>query len=151
LKKLFTSLLAGSVGLTSCAYVTHSEQTAADRYLNGNCKEIFLSSRTSASPTGYGYQYYRYQKRAFAVANFNGQQYCGFASGGTQDSLTGIFAAGQIFLSGRTNAGQMGSLSRSEIQELALKYCQSQLPSNLRCEIFAEDDTILNPPPTYRR
>ncbi len=151
MKKILSYLLISLVSLTSCAYVTHSEQTAADRYLTGNCKEIFLSSRTSASSTGFGYQYYRYQKRAFAVANYNGQQFCGFASGGTQDSLTGLFAASQILLSGRTNAGQVGSLSRGEIQEQALRFCQSQLPSNLKCEIFAEDDTIINPPPDYKR
>jgi hypothetical protein len=116
--------------LSSCAYVTQSEQTAADRYLKGPCKDLFLSSRTSSSSYlgDIGYQYLRYTTRAFAVANYGDRQFCGMANDG------GGFHVGG---------------SRTAANEKALSICNNQLPSGLTCSIFAENDTIINVPPNY--
>ena len=113
-----------TVGLSSCAYTTSSEVTSADRYLKNNCKEAYLSSRTSVSSDGFGYQYHRYRVRAFAVANYGDTQVCGWWHGpwGTP---------------------------QSEANLMAVNSCNQKLPRGLTCTVYAEDDRIVNSPPNY--
>ncbi len=112
------------VGLASCAYTTSSEVTSADRYLKGNCKEAYLSSRTTVSSDGAGYQYHRYRVRAFAVANYGDTQVCSWWHGpwGTPQSQANL---------------------------MAVNSCNQRLPQGLTCAVYAEDDRIVNAPPNY--
>ena len=112
------------VGLASCAYTTSSEVTSADRYLKDNWKEAYLSSRTSVSSDGFGYQYHRYRVRAFAAANYGDTQVCGWWHGpwGTP---------------------------QSEANLMAVNSCNKRLPQGLTCAVYAEDDRIVNAPPNY--
>jgi hypothetical protein len=98
--------------------------TSADRYLKNNCKEAYLSSRTSVSSDGFGYQYHRYRVRAFAVANYGDTQVCGWWHGpwGTP---------------------------QSEANLMAVNSCNQRLPQGLTCAVYAEDDRIVNVPPNY--
>jgi hypothetical protein len=121
--KLCLPLIA-LVSLASCAYTTSSEVTSADRYLKGDCKEAYLSSRTSASSDGFGYQYHRYRVRAFAVANYGDTQVCSWwhAPWGTPQTQANL---------------------------MAVNSCNQRLPQGLTCTVYAEDDRIVNAPPNY--
>jgi hypothetical protein len=112
--------------LTSCAYVTPREQSAADTYLFGQCKELFLSTRTNLTQSGFGYQYYRYINRVFAVANYENSQFCAFHTGGIQ-------------------------VSHNVLANNAIEACSRRLPDGLRCVTFAIDDQIINIPPRYSK
>lgn len=112
--------------LTSCAYVTPREQSAADTYLFGQCKELFLSTRTNLTQSGFGYQYYRYINRVFAVANYENSQFCAFHTGGIQ-------------------------VSHNVLANNAIEACSKRLPDGLRCVTFAIDDQIINIPPRYSK
>lgn len=122
-KSLFLTLPL-LISLVSCAYTTSTEVTSADRYLKGNCKEAYLSSRTSASSDGFGYQYHRYRVRAFAVANYGETQVCSWWHGpwGTPQSQANL---------------------------MAVNGCNQRLPQGLTCVVYAEDDRIVNAPPNY--
>lgn len=122
-KSLFLTLPL-LISLVSCAYTTSSEVTSADRYLKGNCKEAYLSSRTTVSSDGYGYQYHRYLVRAFAVANYGDNQVCSWWSGGW-------------------------GTPQSQANIMAVNSCNQRLPQGLTCVVYAEDDRIVNAPPNY--
>lgn len=125
-KRLIICILAvaNMISLIGCAYVTSNEQAAATRYLKGACQEAFLSSRTSVSSDGFGYQYHRYKPRAFAVANYGDTQVCNW-----------------YFASWNTPQGQ--------VNQSALNLCNGRMPAGMPCQIFAEDDRIINAPPNY--
>lgn len=123
--KLLFPLLISIVFLSGCAYTTDGEIVSAEKYLTGNCKEAFLSSRTAASSDGFGYQYHRYRVRAFAVANYgNSQEYSWWH-------------------------GPWGT-PQSQANKMALNGCNQKLPSGMTCAIFAEDDRIVGIPPNYQ-
>lgn len=122
--KVVITFLVISLSLHGCAYVTVSERVAAEKYLKKQCLEAYLSSRTAVSSDGFGYQYWRYKPRAFAVANYGGQQVCGWYAGGWGDD-------------------------RARINNLAINSCNKYLPSGFVCELFAVDDSIVGEPPTY--
>lgn len=123
MNKVSLLLICSIVSLASCAYTTSTEVASADRYLKGDCKEAYLSSRTSVSSDGFGYQYHRYRVRAFAVANYGDTQVCSWWSG--------------------------GSVSQSHANLMALNGCNQRLPQGLTCVVYAEDDRIVNAPPNY--
>ncbi len=108
--------------LASCAYTTQSEVTFAERYLKGNCKEAYLSTKTAVSSDGFGYQYHRYKVRAFAVANYGDTQVCAWWSGG---------------------------FSQIHANSMAINSCNQRLSRGLTCVVYAEGDRILNVPPNY--
>lgn len=124
MQKIYSLMVLVMLLVTGCAYVTSNEQTAATRYLKGACQEAFLSSRTSASSDGFGYQYHRYKPRAFAVANYGDAQVCNwyYAAWGTP---------------------------QSQVNQSALNLCNGRMPPGMPCQIFAEDDSIINAPPNY--
>lgn len=123
MKKSLLLALPLMISLVSCAYTTSSEVTSADRYLKGDCKEAYLSSRTSVSTDGFGYQYHRYRVRAFAVANYGDTQVCSWWSS--------------------------GFVSQSHANLMAVNSCNRRLPQGLTCVVYAEDDRIVNAPPNY--
>jgi len=121
---IFILAIASMISLIGCAYVTSNEQAAATRYLKGACQEAFLSSRTSVSSDGFGYQYHRYKPRAFAVANYGDTQVCNW-----------YYAA--------------WNTPQSQVNQSALNLCNGRMPPGMTCQIFAEDDRIINAPPNY--
>jgi hypothetical protein len=122
--KLLLLLPLTVLGISGCAHVTSGERVAAERYLKSSCLEAFLSSRTTVSSDGFGYQYWRYQPRAFAVANYGDQQVCGWYRG----------AAGA---------------NRNSINEEAIQACNKYLPPGLVCGLFAVDDSIVGIPTSH--
>lgn len=122
--KLLFLLPLIALGVSGCAHVTTGERVAAERHLKSPCLEAFLSSRTTASSDGFGYQYWRYQPRAFAVANYGDQQVCGWYR------------------------GSVGA-DRSSINEEAIQTCNKYLPPGLVCGLFAVDDSIVGVPTSH--
>ncbi len=112
------------LGISGCAHVTSGERVAAERYLKSPCLEAFLSSRTTSSSDGFGYQYWRYKPRAFAVANYGDQQVCGWY------------------------VGAVGA-DRNAINQAAIQTCNQYLPSGLVCGLFAIDDTVVGVPASH--
>jgi len=122
--KLLLLLPLTVLGISGCAHVTSGERLAAERYLKSPCLEAFLSSRTTSSSDGFGYQYWRYKPRAFAVANYGDQQVCGWY------------------------AGALGA-DRGAINQAAIQTCNQYLPSGLVCGLFAVDDSVVGVPASH--
>ena len=103
--------------LTSCAYMTTEESDAALTHLTGVCRELYVNSRTSVTPSGFGYQYHRYKPRAFAIGKSKGE-------------CVAFYYVGSW------------GVSEAVVSQNAIEGCQ-RIADNGRCELFAVDDRIV--------